>query len=518
MDEKKVNGNGRPIAENSEGGLPGTKTTRRITLRLIMATFSAVMGSLQFGYNTGVINAPKQVIKQFLNESAISRGQEMFDEDGLTLYWSIIVSIFAIGGMIGGLLGGWWADFFGRKNGFLLNCVIGLGAGILMLTSRYADSYEMIIIGRLLIGINCGLYTGLTPIYLSEIAQANIRGALGTLNQLGVTVGILGSQIVGFPEVLGSESGWHILLGLAIIPCAVQVLTMPFCPDSPRYLLITKRREEAATKALRALRGEADVTADLDEIKNEDKAQHQEAKVSIVGLFKASNLRWPLLISIVMHLSQQFSGIVAVFYYSVGLFESAGLSSSTASYATSGVGAVMVVMTFITIPLMDRVGRRTLHLSGLASMFIFSLLITITLALRHKVAWFNIASIVMSLLYVASFALGPGSIPWLIVAELFSQGPRTAAISVSVLVNWVANFAVGFLYQYMQLGLGDYSFLPFTGLLFLFVAFLYKTLPETMNKSFEEISSSFKSGNKNVQNGKTTNDVDFVAKYTPTQP
>ncbi|XP_041356553.1 glucose transporter type 1-like [Gigantopelta aegis] len=359
----------------------------------------------------------------------------------------------------------------------------------MMFFSRLAWSPEMIIVGRLLVGFNCGLYTGLSPLYLSEIATTNIRGALGVLHQLFIVSGILLSQILGFPEIFGNSQHWDLLLGLTVVPCLIQLLVMPWNPESPRYLLITKQQTDAARKALQRLRATDDVEEDMKEMTREAQKNAEEPKISIWQLFTIKSLRMPLIISIVMQLSQQLSGINAIFYYSANLFQAAGLEESVAMHATSGVGAIMVAMTLVTLPLMDRVGRRTLHLIGLGGMFIFSILITVCLTLKDVVTWMNMASIVVSLMYVVFFAVGPGSIPWLIIAELFSQGPRPAALSISVLVNWVANFCVGYAFPHMQKGLENYSFVPFTILLALFWIFTFVFLPETKNKTFDEIST-----------------------------
>lgn len=495
-------------------------TDRKITGRLVLAVFGAVLGSLQFGFNTGVINAPEGKIKDFMNETHIERTGDQFSEDTVINLYSLLVAIFAVGGMIGGLIAGWWADFFGRKFGLILNALPGIAAACLMFFSRHASSYEMVIAGRLLVGFNCGLYTGLTPLYLSEISTPNIRGALGTLHQFGVVIGILLSQILGFPEVLGNGEYWHVLLGLCVIPCALQLLVMPFCPESPRYLLITKEQEEKALNSLRTLRGTAMVDAYMSEMKQEQSVNRAEAKeykelkglvnnrrtmgkfnipykikhkfIGMFHLLKKKSLWMPMIISIIMHLSQQLSGINAIFYYSVNLFKSAGVSETTAAHATSGIGAIMVTMTLITIPLMDIIGRRTLHLTGLGGMFIFSILITLSLVFRDQAEWLKIATIVVSLCFVVFFAIGPGSIPWMIVAELFSQGPRPAAMSISVLINWISNFVVGYVYPILQKAIGHYSFLPFTGFLAIFWLFLFKYLPETKNKTIEEIASQWR--------------------------
>ncbi|KAK0078822.1 hypothetical protein PV325_002075 [Microctonus aethiopoides] len=210
-----------------------------------------------------------------------------------------------------------------------------------------------------------------------------------------------------------------------------------------RYLLITKQWEEEARRALRKLRASNQVEEDIEEMRAEERAQQAESTISMSELICSPTLRAPLVIGVVMQLSQQLSGINAVFYYSTNLFINAGLSEESAKFATIGIGAIMVGMTLVSIPLMDRTGRRTLHLYGLGGMFIFSIFITISFLIKEMIGWMSYLSVVATLNFVVFFAVGPGSIPWMITAELFSQGPRPAAMSIAVLVNWMANFIVG---------------------------------------------------------------------------
>lgn len=191
-------------------------------------------------------------------------------------------------------------------------------------------------------------------------------------------------------------------MGLAICPAILQLLLLPVCPESPRYLLITKQWEEEARRALRRLRASSAVEEDIEEMRAEERAQQSESHISTMELICSPTLRAPLIIGIVMQLSQQLSGINAVFYYSTSLFTSAGLTEESAKFATIGIGAIMVrfslnltqhktficrsvlqvLMTLASIPLMDRTGRRTLHLYGLGGMFIFSIFITISFLIK----------------------------------------------------------------------------------------------------------------------------------------
>lgn len=463
-----------------------------LTCHLVYAIFAAVLGMFQVGYNTGVTNAPMTSIENFITETWVHRYENQILEERKTFIISVIVSIFALGGALGGSIGGFVANRCGRKRGLILINFVGAAGAALMGFSRIAQSVEMLVVGRLVIGFNCGLYTILVPMYISEIAPLNLRGGLGTVNQLALTIGFLLSQILGLEQILGTDRGWPLLLGLTVCPAVLQLVLLPFCPESPRFLLITRQREEESRAALRRLRNSSNVEDDVEDMRVEERAQQGESQISMWQLITSRSLRLPLIISIVMQLSQQLSGINAVLYYSIRLFVASGLSEETAKFANLGVGAVLVIMTIVSIPLMDKAGRRTLHLYGLGGMFIFSIFITISLLVKVMVQGMTYLSVISMLSFVVFFALGPGSIPWLITAELFSQGPRPAAMSIASFVNWFANFTVGLVFLQMQIALEDYTFLPFTGFLALFWTFTHKKVPETKNKTFDEITALFR--------------------------
>ncbi|XP_064457955.1 glucose transporter type 1-like isoform X2 [Ornithodoros turicata] len=463
-----------------------------LTCMLVLAIFASVLGMFQFGYNLGVINSPRKILEDFISSVYQERTGYQISKNFKDWLWAITVSIFAIGGMVGGISGSMIANRFGRKGGLLINNILGILGGSLMGFSNASRSIELLIFGRLIIGINCGLNTALVPMYLLEISPVPLRGGLGTVSQVGVTVGMLLSQILGIQVILGTAEGWPYLLAIAVIPAILQLVLLPLCPESPRYLLISKQQESLARGALQKLRCSSLVEDDIEEMKTEEQAQQQESKITMMQVMSNKSLQLPLLIGVMMHLSQQLSGINAVFYYSVRLFEAAGLSENMSKYANIGVGVVMVIMTLVSIPLMDRAGRRTLHLYGLGGMFIFSIFITISLLVKFLYQWITYMSVVSTLCFVVFFAIGPGTIPWMLTAELFSQGPRPAAMSIGVLVNWSANFFVSLIFPPMQEELGNYSFLPFTALLGLFWTFTYKKVPETKNKTFEEISALFR--------------------------
>ncbi|XP_026226358.1 solute carrier family 2, facilitated glucose transporter member 3 [Anabas testudineus] len=465
------------------------KPKKKVTLHLLYAVSTAVIGSLQFGYNTGVINAPEQKLRTFFHNVSLERYGEPFSSSTNTVVWSFAVAIFSVGGMIGSFSVGAMVNKFGRRKSMLLSNVLALLGGGLMGFSSLAQSFEMVIVGRLVIGVFCGLCTGLTPMYLGEISPTALRGAFGTLHQLGVVIGILVAQIFGLEVLLGSDALWPVLLALTILPAVLQSIMLPFCPESPRYLLIVLNQEEEAQKALVRLRGCEDVSDDIQEMKEEAMKMAMEKKVTIPELFRSRVYRQPIIIAIILQLSQQLSGINAVFYYSTSIFETAGVSQPI--YATIGAGVVNTVFTVVSLFLVERAGRRTLHLIGLGGMAICALIMTISLALVEANPSLNYLAIIAVFGFVASFEMGPGPIPWFIVAELFSQGPRPAAMTISGFSNWAANFLVGQGFPKLQELCGAYVFLIFMVLLILFFIFTFLLVPETKGRTFDDIAQGF---------------------------
>ncbi|KAG7519541.1 solute carrier family 2, facilitated glucose transporter member 1-like [Solea senegalensis] len=462
----------------------------QVTLRLMMAVGTAVIGSLQFGYNTGVINAPQSTIESFYNETWFSRFSEHIDQGTLTALWSLSVAIFSVGGMLGSFSVGLFVTRLGRKNSMFVANVLAFAAAACMGFSKLAESFEMLIAGRFIVGVYSGLSTGFVPMYVEEISPTSLRGAMGTLHQLGVVIGILMAQIFGMESILGNSTLWPLLLGFTLLPAVLQCVLLPFCPESPRYLLIDCNEESQARSILVKLRGTDDVSDDMQEMREECQQMKREKKVTILELFRSPTYRQPLFVGVMLQLSQQFSGINAVFYYSTGIFEKAGVSQPV--YATIGTGVVNTVFTVVSLFVVERVGRRPLHLIGLMGMAISAVCLTIAMALLEQLRWMSYVSIAAIFSFVAFFEIGPGPIPWFIIAELFSQGPRPAAIAVAGCSNWSANFLVGMGFQYVEQLFGPYVFIIFTVMLLGFFVFTYLKVPETKGRTFDEIAAGFR--------------------------
>ncbi|XP_062963189.1 solute carrier family 2, facilitated glucose transporter member 5 isoform X2 [Cynocephalus volans] len=424
------------------------------------------------------------------------RTGEFMDDIPLTLLWSVTVSLFPFGGFVGSLLVGPLVNKLGRKGALLFNNIFSIVPAILMGCSKVAGSFELIIVSRLLVGICAGVSSNVVPMYLGELAPKNLRGALGVVPQLLITVGILVAQIFGLRSLLANDKGWPILLGLTGVPAALQLLLLPWFPESPRYLLIQKKDEAAAGTALRTLRGWDAVDAELAEIRREDEAERAAGFVSVSQLCGSRALRWQLVSTVVLMAGQQLSGVNAIFYYADQIYLSAGVSETDVQYATVGTGAVDVVMTLCAVLVVELLGRRLLLLLGFTVCFVACCVLTAALALQDTVTWMPYVSIVCVISYVIGHALGPSPIPALFITEIFLQSSRPAAFMVGGSVHWLCNFAVGLVFPFIQKGLGPYSFIIFAVICLLTTIYTFMIVPETKAKTFIEISKIFTKMNK----------------------
>nr|AKN21401.1 slc2a-7 [Schmidtea mediterranea] len=472
-----------------------------ITWRLCFSSFVASIGMIQFGWNTGVINNPQTSIKLFINETLVNRGSFVSDSK-IKILLATVVAIFAAGGLVGALIAGWLSNRFGRRNGILANTLVMFVSGVFMLFAPYARSFEMIIIGRLLTGIGSGIYTGIVPVYLNEIAPLKVRGAFGIMSQLGVVIGIFLSEILGLTAVMGNEKYWNILLGLIIIPAILQALFLHFCPSSPKYLLFFKNDERAAEKALRKLRPLSfDIESEMEQMKKDSEHSRHIEKVGIRSMITNRHLLMSLTVGIVLHLSQQFSGINNIFYYSSTLFESVGVSKQNSEFSTLGVGGIMILVTLISIPLIERVGRRVLHIGGLCGCLLTCVCFTIFYSFHSQISSFNYLSVISALLFVASFGIGPGSIPWMMIPEMFAEGSRSTAASVGVSVNWLSNLVVGLIFPSLHDALQNLIFIPFIVCQVLSILFLWFKMPETKGLKISETVGFLKDQEEGIISG-----------------
>jgi len=319
------------------------------------------------------------------------------------------------------------------------------------------------------------------PLYIGEIAPPRIRGALVSLNQLAITVGILVSYLIDYG--LAQTTNWRLMFGLAVIPAVILFVGIMFQKESPHWLVRQDRVDEARD-ILARVREEDDIAAEIDEVKE---LAHKEAGAREL---LAPGVRAALIVGVLLAVLQQITGINTVIYYAPSLLQGAGLGNHAALLANCLVGAVNVLMTVLAIWLLDRVGRRPLLLAGTAGMIV-GMVITLIAFLGHGTTLAHgnaIVAVVGLIVYTGSFAVGLGPVFWLLIAEIYPLSVRARAMSVATIANWAANFVVtvSFLTILNAIG-GAGIFGIFAALSLLALAFFWWRVPETKGRSLQEI-------------------------------
>ncbi|XP_043918530.1 solute carrier family 2, facilitated glucose transporter member 9 isoform X2 [Protopterus annectens] len=468
-----------------------------LTCYLVLASLVGAFGSsFLYGYNLSVVNAPSVYIKSFFNETWRRRYDYPMDNGTLTLLWSVTVSVFACGGLVGALIVVPLVKRLGRKGTLLLNNAFAVVASLLMALSEIASSFEMLILGRFVVGIDAGIALTALPMYLGEISPKQIRGSLGQVTAIFICCGVFSGQVLGLPELLGKESTWPILFGVIVVPALTQLAILPFLPESPRFLLLEKQDTKRAEKAYQIFLGKGDVSEEIKEVQEEKKAQTNIQITSVLDLLRNRTARWQLITVIIIMACYQLCGLNAIWFYTNSIFTEVGFKKETIPYITLSTGGIEIVAAVISGLVVERLGRRPLLIGGFSSMAVFFGMLTVSLNLQKTVLWMPYVSIICILGVIASFCIGPGGIPFILTGELFQQSDRPAAFLVAGSVNWISNFIVGLVFPFIQEGLQTFCFLVFVGTCLGCAIYLYFILPETKCKTFAEINQSFARINK----------------------
>ncbi|XP_041793152.1 solute carrier family 2, facilitated glucose transporter member 11b [Chelmon rostratus] len=462
---------------------------------LLLATCAACIGgSFQYGYNVSVINAPTTYVHDFINQTWRERYQADISEDGLTLLWSVVVSIFTIGGFLGASIGGTLSVKLGRKGTLLANNIFALMAAVLMGLSYPAGFFELLIIGRLFSGINAGISLCVQPLYLGEIAPTKLRGAMGMGTSVFITGGLLTGQVIGLKELLGKEEHWPILLSTTCIPAFLQLLVLPWFPESPRYLLIDRGDDKGCKKALKQLHG-ASCDAEWEDIEKERNNSVGFQAMKPWELLADRSLRWQLLTIVLLNTAQQLNGINAIYFYADYLFKQSGIPIDKIPYVTVGTGACECITALTCGMLIEYLGRKALIMGGYTLMSICCVLFTLTLTFQNASPVFPYLSMVCVFAFILSFGLGPGGVTNILTTELFTQATRPAAYMIAGSVNWLSFFLISLVFPFIVIGLQQYCFLVFLVICCLMVTYIFLVIPETKNKTFLEIQNEFRSSN-----------------------
>ncbi|KAM8806116.1 solute carrier family 2, facilitated glucose transporter member 9-like [Eudromia elegans] len=470
----------------------GSARLPRLPPRLLaLALLVSGGSSMLYGYSLAVVNAPAAPIKAFYNATWSRRRGRALPPGPLTLLYALTVAVFALGGLLGSLLVGVLASRYGRKGTLGRGALLVLLAAAAMGLSRRLGSPEMVILGRSVMGVHAGICLSVVPLYLGEVAPRSLRGLLGLVPSVFICLGVFSAQLLGLPELLGQERYWPLLLALVAVPASLQLLLLRRFPESPRYLLLERNDVRGATQALRWFLGTWDVRAEVQEMRQEQRALRGAGAVSVWRLLRERAVRWQTLSVAVVNAGMQLSGIDAVWFYTTSIFEAAGVPAPQIPYVTVGTGAVEIVAGLVGCAAIERLGRRPLLLAGFCCMGVCSGGLTACRLLQAALPAARHVAAACVLGIIAGFCLGPAGVPFLVTAELFTQSHRPAAFVVAGTLNWLSNFTVGLVFPFLQASAGPFCYLLFCGVCLLVALYVYVVIPETRDRSFVEIRRSF---------------------------
>lgn len=535
---------------------------------VVFLTMFATIGGLLFGYDTGIISGSMLLMKDYFNLT--------------TVYQEAIVSATIGAAALFALIAGIITERFGRKVVIMIASFVFTGGAVMMALS---NSKEILLIGRLVVGAGIGFASMSVPIYVAEAAPASIRGALVSLNQLFITIGILLSSIVAGAFSGDKENGWRYMLGIAGVPSVIQFVGFFFLPESPRYL-VNKGKVEEARKILEKLRDSSNVDNEMRDIEKsvkESREFEQSNVFATIGKMLGNQpVRKALLLGCLMQFFQQLCGINTVIYYSASILRMSGFPSKLAIWLVCVPFAVNFLATFLGIYLVERAGRRILTLGSFVGIIIALIVLAVGFQLsvihtppvslnetllskceyskcdlcvrnkdcgfcyikdnptttgsclpvysdhperyadpnfqngtvnfrcnetnyEHDMKYFTWAdnycpteyswmAVLGLALFVIGFAPGLGPMPWTVNSEIYPIWARGTAISISTAVNWIANLIVSFTFLSLLESITTYgTFYLFCGISVLGLIVLYFMLPETKNKTLEEVEQLFMS-------------------------
>lgn len=453
-----------PLVAVEDG--PAHENSKENLWMVYLSTFVAVCGSYEFGTCAGYSSPTQSAIREDLNLSLAE--------------YSLFGSIVTFGAMIGAITSGPIADLVGRKwamRVYTVFCIAG------WLAIYFAQGALALDIGRLATGYGMGAFSYVVPVFIAEIAPKNVRGFLTASNQFMICAGVSVSFIIG--NVLT----WRALALVDLVPCAVLLFGLFFIPESPRWLAKTGKQKEFEA-ALQKLRGkDADISGEAAEIQDYITTLKQLPKANLLDLFQRRYLR-SVIIGIGLMVCQQFGGINGICFYTSSIFESAGFSSSL---GTTIYAILQVVVTGLGAAVVDKVGRKPLLLVSGTGLVLGCVLPAISFYLKvHELALqaAPILAVTGILVYISSFSVGMGAVPWVVMSEIFPINIKGQAGSLATLVNWFGAWLCSYSFNFLMAWSSYGTFILYAAINALAILFIITVVPETKGKTLEEIQAA----------------------------
>ncbi|MGN7201725.1 sugar porter family MFS transporter [Arthrobacter sp. SAFR-044] len=446
---------------------------------LARLTVISTLGGLLFGYDTGVISGALLYMNDSLNMTSVEEA-------------TVVSALLFPGAAVGALTGGRMADKLGRR-GSLLVCALLFLVGAM--GCALAPTVTFMIAARIVLGLGVGAAAVTCPLYLAEMAPANLRGRMVTINELMIVTGqMLAFAINALLDALIHDNEvWRTMLGIASVPAIALLAGMLMLPESPRWYAIRGRLEDSR-RVLNLSRSPEEAAAEFEEIALAARTAKEERGHALRDLRNNPWMRRLLWIGIGLAAVQQATGINTVNYYAPTILEKSGLGVSASLVATIGVGVTSVLMTILGIWLLGFVGRRRMLVIGFSGVVGSQALLAIVFLLpQSDLASYTILAAMM--LFVAFVQCFIGTCVWLLLSEMFPLAIRGFAMGIAVFALWTVNAAISFLFPIVVNALGS------TGTFGLFVlvnlaslAFVIKFVPETKGHSLEDLEAHFRDG------------------------
>lgn len=446
---------------------------------LYLVCLVAALGGFLFGFDTAVISGTVGLVKHDFQLNAVNEG------------W--FVSCALLGCVIGVSLSGKLSDKYGRKIILILSAVLFL---ISALGCMLSGSFNELVAFRLVGGLGIGVASMVSPLYISEFAPSRMRGTMVSLYQLALTIGIVIAYFsnaylvshadahftsAGLQQVFSAEV-WRAMLGLGALPAAIFLLSLLAVPESPRWLLLQNRVQEAKT-ILTKIDG---LQAAEQEVNAFNTAKDNKESTSLKELLRPVYRR-PLWIGILLPFFSQVCGINAVIYYGPKILEQAGFTLNNALGGQVTIGLVNVVFTFVAIFTIDRWGRRPLLFAGIGGAVAALILIGVLFASGVTSGPWILIGI---LAFISCFAFSFGPVCWVVVGEIFPNAIRGQAMAIATLSLWIGNFLVGQLTPAVLEGAGPaWTFWIFALCCSPALWLTKKLIPETKGQSLENIEA-----------------------------
>lgn len=439
---------------------------------IVTTCILAALAGLMFGLDIGVISGATQFI------------QADFKVSDHMIEW--IVSSMMAGAAVGALGAGWMSALLGRKRSLIVAGIVFI-AGSLFCAAAWSPA--SLIVARFILGIAIGVATFTAPLYLAEVAPEKVRGAMISTYQLMITTGIL---LAFLSDTAFSASGnWRWMLGIIAAPGVLFLIGLFFLPDSPRWLLMRGRREDAQA-VLARLRGDAAVVkkeiADIDE--------QLKTRQHGWGMFRQNaNFRRSVGLGVLLQAVQQFTGMNVVMYYAPRIFKDMGYDTHAQMWFTAAVGLTNVLATLIAFAFVDRLGRKPILYAGFTIMAVGLGVVGTMMGLGIHSRGEQFFTVGMLLLFIVGFAMSAGPLIWTLCSEVQPLQGRDFGIAASTFTNWVTNMIVGATFLSLLSGIGNaQTFWLYAALNAIFIGVTFFLVPETKGVTLEQIERNLMSG------------------------